>query len=62
MKLCNEFIIKDLFDYMILNETDILEEIGYCNLSIMTDVVKIGTIVQMKKLKIFYIMQLKNMI
>lgn len=42
MKICKEFIIKNLFDYMILNEIDILEEIGYCNLSVMTDVVKIG--------------------
>lgn len=42
MELCKEFIIKDLFDYMIMNDTDILEEISYCNLSVMIDVIKIG--------------------
>ena len=42
MNLCREFVIKDLFDYMIMNETDILEEIGYGNLSVMIDVIQIG--------------------
>lgn len=42
MKICNEFIIKDLFDYMILNDIDILEELESCNLFVMIDLIKIG--------------------
>lgn len=42
MKICYEFIIKDLFDYMILNEIDILEELESCNLFVMIDLIKIG--------------------
>lgn len=42
MSICKEFIIKDLFDYMILNDCDILEELGYFNLSIMIDVIKLS--------------------
>lgn len=41
MKICNEFIIKDLFDYMIENDVDILEELQSCNLFIMIDLIKI---------------------
>lgn len=42
MKICNEFIIKELFDYMINNDVDILEELGACNLFIMVDLIKLG--------------------
>lgn len=42
MKICYEFIIKDLFDYMIMNEIDILEELESCNLFVMIDLIKIG--------------------
>lgn len=42
MQICNEFIIKDLFDYMITNDVDILEELSYCNLFIMVDLIKIS--------------------
>lgn len=42
MRICNEFIIKELFDYMINNDVDILEELGACNLFIMIDLIKMG--------------------
>ena len=42
MRICNEFIIKELFDYMINNDVDILEELGACNLFIMVDLIKLG--------------------
>lgn len=42
MTICKEFIIKDLFDYMIMNDTDILDELSYLNLSTMVDLVKLS--------------------
>ena len=43
MRICGEFIIKDLFDYMINNDLDILEELQNCNLYIMVDLIKMST-------------------
>lgn len=40
--LAREFIIKDLIDYMILNDVDILEELAYGNFAVLYDLVKIG--------------------
>lgn len=42
MRICGEFIIKDLFDYMINNDVDILQELQSCNLFIMVDLVKMS--------------------
>jgi len=42
MKICNEFIIKDILDYELLNEVNILDELEQCNLSVMIDLVEIG--------------------
>lgn len=42
MEICKEFIIKDILDYEILNDINILEELEQCNLSVMIDLVRIG--------------------
>ena len=42
MQICKEFIVKDLLDYMVINDVDILQELSYCNLSTMVDMVMIG--------------------
>lgn len=42
MKICSEFIIKDLFDYMISNDIDILDELESCNIFVMIDLIKMG--------------------
>lgn len=42
MKVCNEFIIKDLFDYTINNDVDILDELASCNLYIMIDLIMLS--------------------
>lgn len=42
MKICHEFIIKDLFDYMISNDIDILDELESCNIFVMIDLIKMG--------------------
>ena len=42
MKLVEEFIIKDLFGYMISNDIDILEELEQCNTDVVIDLIKLG--------------------
>ena len=42
MRICSEFIIKDLFDYMISNDIDILDELESCNIFVMIDLIKMG--------------------
>lgn len=42
MRICHEFIIKDLFDYMISNDIDILDELESCNIFVMIDLIKMG--------------------
>ena len=42
MKIINEFIIKDILDYEILEEVNILDELEQCNLSVIIDLIRIG--------------------
>lgn len=42
MKLVNEFIIKDILDYEVMNNVNILQELQNCNLFIILDLLKIG--------------------
>lgn len=40
--ICKEFIIKDIIDYMNNKDVDIIEDLCYCNLSTMVDIIMIG--------------------
>ena len=42
MNICKEFLVKDIIKYELENDVNILEELSFCNFSIVADVISMG--------------------